>query len=33
MWSFVGQAKEKVWIWLALDRDSLPKAVGKETGS
>ena len=22
MWSFVGQAKEKVWIWLALDRDS-----------
>ena len=24
MWSFVGQAKEKVWIGLALDRNSLP---------
>jgi IS1 family transposase len=32
MWSFVGQAKEKVWIGLALDRDSrevLGVAFGK----
>jgi IS1 family transposase len=32
MWSFVGQAKEKVWICLALDRDSrevLGVAFGK----
>jgi IS1 family transposase len=32
IWSFVGNAKEKVWIWLALDRDSrevLGVAFGK----
>ena len=32
MWSFVGKSQEKVWIWLALDRDSrevLGVAFGK----
>ena len=32
MWSFVGKRQEKVWVWLALDRDTrevVGLAVGK----
>ncbi len=35
MWSFVGHSQEKVWIWIALERDSrkvLGVAFGKRDG-